>query len=64
MLCLNGEGSKGSRVNVKREERCLALGDITSDGASLEHISIWASSDRCSFFSARGVSAEDRPIWG
>ena len=36
---------------------------VPSEGASLEHISIRESSERCGFFRAREMSSGDRPNW-
>ena len=36
---------------------------VRSEGASLEHISIRESSERCGFFRAREMSSGDRPNW-
>ena len=36
---------------------------VPSDGASLELISIWASSERCRFFIVKVLSAGGRPLW-
>ena len=49
---------------VPRRAESVAWKEVRSDGASLELILIWASSERCGLFGVQDMSSGDQPIWG
>ena len=59
-----GGSGEGEVSEIERGEGCcLVKRYVLSNGASLERILSWASSKGHGYFSARRMSARDRPIW-
>ena len=58
-----GGGGAFSRAGASSVAWSLVSAGVLSEGASLEHISIRESSDRCGFFRMREMSLGDRPNW-